>query len=199
MLSPSDYLRSLTSATNSLSPLSPSLHINDNPIRDEQIDAYTMDVVNAVRQNNVQRLRELFQQGHCLDACNSNGESLLHLACRRCDSATVLFLVREARVNVNCRDRMGRTVLHDTCWRPEPAFEVMDVILAAVQPELMFAVDMRGHSCWDYCRRSDWESWNNYLAQRQPLIAERIHHSEEEQGIISLSSIYQHCEMKVKA
>lgn len=180
MLSPSDYLRSFTAVNKSLPPTS--------TIREEQIDAYTMDAVSAVRQNNVERLRQLFQQGHCLDACNTNGESLLHLACRRCDPATVLFLVREAQVNVNCRDNMGRTVLHDTCWRPEPAFEIMDAILAAVQPELMFAVDTRGHSCWDYCRRNDWEAWNNYLAQRQPLIAARIHHSAEEQGIISISS-----------
>ena len=143
-------------------------------IRGEQIDAYTMDAVNAVRNNDLPRLRELLQQGHCLDACNANGESLFHLACRRGHAATVQFFVSEAAVNVDWRDCLGRSALHDLCWRPAPALDVMDVVLPAVLPQLWWAVDARGHSCWDYCRRSDWEIWNHYLTQRQDVIAQTI-------------------------
>ena len=143
-------------------------------IRDAQLDAYTFDAVNAVRQNDVTRLRELLQQGHCLDACNTNGESLLHLACRRGDAMTVQFLVQEAAVNIHWRDSLGRSVLHDLCWRPTPALDVMDVVLPHLSPQLWWAVDARGHSCWDYCRRSDWEIWNEYLSQRQDMIAQSI-------------------------
>ena len=187
LISPSDHLRAIASVggTNKQSLLFPpqqppatttttTTSTSTMQIRDAQLDGYTMEAVNAVRQNDLSRLRTLFQQGHCLDACNTNGESLLHLACRRSTAATVQFLVTEARVNVYCRDGMGRSILHDLCWRPEPSLDVMDIVLLVVPPQLWWAVDARGHSCWDYCRRSDWETWNQYLSQRHERIAQRI-------------------------
>jgi len=47
-------------------------------------------------------------------------------------------------------------------------------LLRAIAPELLLAVDARGHSCWDYCRQSDWESWNEYLTGRRALIVQRV-------------------------
>ena len=197
--SPSVYLRSLSSAATATTKALPtgdsSSCVTPADVDEHRLDAYTMDVVEAVRNCNVQLLRTYLQQGRCLDACNSNGESLLHLACRRCDPATVQFLVEEASVNVNVRDRMGRTVLHDTCWRPTPESNVMDVLLTAVSPELLLAVDCRGHNCWDYCRQSDWETWNEYLSSRQSLIVQRMMLSmessqdEEQQQTISVAQL----------
>ena len=134
---------------------------------------YTMEAVTAIRTGDVHQLRQLLEEGERFDACNRNGESLLHLACRRGDLQTVLFLIREAGVSVEARDDLGRTVLHDICWRPRPDTQLMDLLLLTAHPSLLLAEDKRGHSPFDYARLSDWNLWNAYLSERRDLIERR--------------------------
>jgi len=133
------------------------------------------DAVRAVRSDDVGALRKLLADGTtAFDACNRNGESLLHLACRRCGLDTVKFLVVEAGISPEVRDNLGRTVLHDVCWRPRLATDIMDFLVPLVHPELLLAEDMRGHTPFDYSRRGDWVEWNRYLEAKRELIELRI-------------------------
>jgi ankyrin repeat protein len=133
------------------------------PPTDEQLEAYSMDIVRAIRESDLPKLQELLKDGHSFDACNRNGESLLHLACRRSDSDIAEFLINEAGVPTNVRDTIGRTVLHDICWRPRPDYKLMGLLIRNVSPDLLIAEDMRGHTCFDYSRKENWGEWVLFL------------------------------------
>jgi hypothetical protein len=137
---------------------------------DEQLDAYSHDLVNAVRRHDIDHLRQLLADGRSFDACNRNGETLLHLACRRGNVETVRFLVREAAVSPNVQDDMGRTVLHDVCWRPAVDTELMEELVRVASPDLLLQEDRRGHTCFDYARQEHWEEWIQFLSQHSDLI-----------------------------
>jgi ankyrin repeat protein len=145
-----------------------------SPPDDDLLEQYNMKVVRAVRERDIGSLRELLQNGQCFDACNRNGETLLHLACRRGDVETVTFLIEQAEVRVNVTDDLGRTALHDICWRPEPSFDLMDLLLTKVDPKLLLAEDRRGHTPLDYARQCDWPAWKKYLAQSSHTIERRL-------------------------
>ena len=136
----------------------------------ENMDCYDMKTVQAIRNNDVSALRSLLEEGTCFDACNRNGETLLHLACRRSSVEVVDFLVNEAGVNVNVQDDMGRTCLHDVCWRPTANLELMQLVLEHVSPELLLAEDARGHTCLDYCRKNEWPQWIDFLKKSTPTL-----------------------------
>jgi ankyrin repeat protein len=141
----------------------------------ELLDAYDVDVARAIRSNNVALLRQLLDDGHCFDGVNRNGESLLHLACRRGNYDVVEFLVYEAGVHIDVVDNMGRSVLHDVLWRPQyqQAMELMVLLLRIVPPELLVSEDIRGHSCFDYCRKVDYDAWIDFIKKYSPLIQRR--------------------------
>jgi hypothetical protein len=134
-------------------PLPPIL-----PVTDDELVRYTMISVNAIRNSDVVQLRHILLQHPPIlpssnashhhhhhpqyensttpislswfDGRNRNGESLLHLACRRSTVDVVKFLIDEAQVNVFVTDLCGRTCLHDICWRPRveesiPIFHVV--------------------------------------------------------------------------
>ena len=102
-----------------------------------------------------------------MNACNTFGESLLHMACRRGDVSIVRLLVNEFKVRVEVRDDYGRTPLHDACWTTTPNFEVMDVLMGAVEARLLLAEDVRGHTPFDYARREHWDKWIRFLEERK--------------------------------
>jgi Ankyrin repeats (3 copies) len=138
---------------------------------DSQMDDYTMDVVRAIRASDVAKLREMLHNGRqSFEACNNNGEHLIHLACRRGDLQTVQFLLYEACVSVHVVDDMGRSILHDVCWKSRADTELMDLLLTRMSPELLLQPDMRGHTPLDYARKEHWSIWNAYLRQRQDVI-----------------------------
>ena len=103
-----------------------------------------------------------------------NGESLLHLACRRSHVDTVMFLIHEAKVRVDGRDNIGRTVLHDACWRTIPDFALMSALLSAVSPHLLLAEDTRGHTPFEYTRKHHSTEWVEFLRANQELIRLRL-------------------------
>jgi ankyrin repeat protein len=136
----------------------------------EEMENYDIESVRAIRANDITTLRALLEEGKSFDACNRSGETLLHLACRRGNIETVNFLVHEAHVKVDVQDDMGRTVLHDLCWRPTPNTEMMESLLRVVSPELLLSEDVRGHSCFDYCRKNDWGEWVAFLSDCSHVI-----------------------------
>uniref|UniRef100_A0A7S2Y6A1 Uncharacterized protein n=1 Tax=Entomoneis paludosa TaxID=265537 RepID=A0A7S2Y6A1_9STRA len=132
---------------------------------DSCLDHYTLAVVNAIRSNDIETLRQMLEQGHSFQACNNQGEYLIHLACRRSNLATIQFLLDEAHVNPNVCDDLGRTILHDLCWRPQVATPLLEFLLPHLQPQLLIRKDVRGHAPFDYSRSHDWPQWNAFLTQ----------------------------------
>lgn len=140
----------------------------------DPMDGYCREVVDAIRSDDIATLRCLLRNGQSFDVCNTNGEYLIHLACRRSSPATVCFLVDEAKVRLDVRDTMGRTILHDICWRPTPDLQIMSTILRLVSPELLLAKDIRGHTPFDFARKHHWMQWIHFLQQHQSLIQTRL-------------------------
>lgn len=139
------------------------------PPTPEQIEAYSIDALSAVRTSNVHSLRQLHSAGHSLECCNRFGESLLHVACRRSSAEIVSFLLNEAKVSPRIRDDYGRTPLHDACWRGNPEYEIVELLLS-VEPRLAFVKDVRGHMPFQYARREHWSGWRNFIDQKRELI-----------------------------
>jgi hypothetical protein len=133
----------------------------------KEIDAYGFEALDAVRQQNIGKLKDFHKEGRPLKCSNRFGESILHLACRKGFLDVVSFLVNEAEVPVWVKDDFGRTPLSDACWTIEPNFELMDVLISKA-PDLLLVSDARGHTPLDYVRREHWEKWVEYLRSKQP-------------------------------
>lgn len=138
-----------------------------HPPTQEQIDAYTNDAVSAVRSSNLQTLRDIHNTHGptYLKCCNRYGESLLHIACRRSTSAIVSFLLNEVNVSPNIKDDYGRTPLHDACWRGNPEYDIVELLLKK-EPRLLWCKDVRGYLPLNYARREQWKGWNGFLDDR---------------------------------
>lgn len=134
----------------------------------EMIAAYTFEASKAVRENNLEALRELHASGALLTCCNKFGDSLLNIACRRSHTQIVKFLLEEVKVTVYMKDDTGRIALHDACWTSSPNFEVVGLLLQTA-PDLALIPDHRGHTPFDYTRSQDWGKWCDFLASKKSL------------------------------
>jgi ankyrin repeat protein len=166
--SPVQFLRSLFPKDEG------QFHSRPSTVDPDDCEPYDMETVQAIRNTDVAKLRELLEQGKCFDACNRNGETLLHLACRRGDLKTVKFLIEEAGVESDVCDNMGRTILHDVCWRPTPDMELMGTLIRTLAPDTLIAQDRRGHTPFDYARREHWDEWMRFLLENKGLIERRV-------------------------
>ena len=165
---PDDFLSQLTAACYGLTlKVVPALELEDffPTISEQQMLAYKMEIVAATRENNVEKLRALYQErGRAsLDCFNRFGEGLLNMACRRGFKDIVEFLLsKEVNLSVRIRDDYGRTPLHDACWNPEPQLEICERIIEQ-DPSLFFVCDKRGYTPFQYARKSDWRTWRHFL------------------------------------
>jgi ankyrin repeat protein len=147
----------------------------------DDYESYDMESFQAIRSKDVSKLRELLKEGKRFDACNRNGETLLHLACRRGDLKTVKFMLEEACVQPDVCDDMGRTVMHDACWRVTPNLELMATLIRALSPHTLIAQERRGHTPFDYVRREHWGVWMQFLRDSKGLIDRRAAHVSSQQ------------------
>lgn len=131
----------------------------------EEIEAYTVEITDAIRNGDIGLLRQIHKEGQPLKCSNRFGESLLHLACRRQLIPVVDFLINEAKVELNVRDDYGRTALHDAMWTPSPNFKLVDLILNEC-PDLLYVKDKRGHTPLFYARQTHWQKWIDHLEPR---------------------------------
>lgn len=127
----------------------------------KEIEDYDLEIVSAVRNGDVQKMKVLREKGRSFDACNKFGESVLHMACRRGDTEMVRLLV-ENGAKISICDDYGRTPLHDACWTCEPNFEVIGMILDRDRT-LLRMKDCRGYSPLKYIRRNHWSKWASFF------------------------------------
>ena len=140
---------------------------------DEATESYDVEIVQAIRQSNIDKLRDLAEH-KSLNACNRFGESLLHMACRRGDAKVVQFLLDQPSVTPNTRDDYGRLPVHDAFWTSQPNRPVLDLWLRKTSPELLLSEDVRGHTPFHYSRKEHWEQWVEFLTEREEVILKRI-------------------------
>ena len=141
---------------------------------EEEIEAYTLEVIDAVRTSNITFLRQHQSAGKPLKCSNRFGESLLHLAARKELIDVVKFLLDDAGVCLRVCDDYGRTPLHDACWSTVPNFALVDVILDKC-PDLLYIKDKRGHSPLFYARQNHWPAWIEHLEKRLDTLSPKCH------------------------
>jgi ankyrin repeat protein len=162
-----DAFRSLGFDQRKIAAKSDTLFIEPTP---EMMAAYTKDTTQALRENNIDKLRDLHKSGVQLNCCNKFGDSSVHIACRRGNTEIVKFLLEEVQIPIyNVRDDFKRTPLHDACWTSKPNFALVDVLLRAA-PEHALLPDSRGDTPFNYVRVEHWDEWVDFLAARRSLM-----------------------------
>jgi uncharacterized protein YciI len=137
---------------------------------EEMIKAYSLEVLEAVRNNDLDHLKKMHKESKLVvNACNKFGDSLLHLACRRSHTNIAEFLIKELKVNVNIRDDYHRTPLHDAAWTAEPNFDLVNLLIEEA-PEHLLMKDVRGFMPFDYVRHHDWGIWLRFLWERKAML-----------------------------
>jgi hypothetical protein len=133
---------------------------------DEFVRGYTMDVVTAVRNDDVATLR-------CLHKANPNravlcgskfGDSIVHLACRRNCANVLEYLLCELNISPQLVCDYGRTPLHDALWTRKPNERLLTLLLKKC-PDLLFVMDHRGSTPLSYVPRDQWTVLCRFIAQ----------------------------------
>ena len=143
---------------------------------EEDLIAYDLETVKAVRSNNVELLRKLWSngEGKSMNACNQFGESVLHMACRRGYTKIVDFLLTEVKVRTDRCDDFGRNPFHDALWTPIPNFDVVSLLIEYADPLLMLSEDVRGNTPFAYARQDHTDQWIIFLEKSKVSILNRI-------------------------
>jgi hypothetical protein len=86
------------------------------------------------------------------------------MVCRR-GNPTVLRILLEAGCSLQVTDDYGRTPLHDACWRGDPDFETVQLILAS-DCHLLKMLDCRGAAPLSYVKKENWACWIEFLESK---------------------------------
>jgi len=94
---------------------------------------------------------------------NSFGESLMHLVCRLGLTFTQ-YLIEEAKMPLNVRDKFGRSPLHNACLAAVPNFETVRLLLKHA-PKLVVFEDSKGRTPFDYILARNRLKWSRFLSE----------------------------------
>jgi len=100
-----------------------------------------------------------------VNACNKFCESILHTACRRSTAEVIRFLL-ENDADVHVIDDYGRTALHDACWRTEPDFRIVSLLMDQ-DANLIHLLDSRNFTPLKYIREEHWLDWCRFLYMKK--------------------------------
>jgi len=127
--------------------------------------SYGIKLVEAVRNSDEKLLMNLLKCGISSNPCNSFGESILHMVCRRGDYKLLKILI-ENGCSLQVSDDFGRTPLHDACWTASPCFKSIAMILDK-DVRLLHVVDCRGAQPLQYVKRDNWAIWVDFFENRK--------------------------------
>ena len=139
----------------------------------DNVAAYDMTIATAVRNDNMDVLRQYHKDGKNLQCCNRFHESIIHTVCRRGHTKLLQYLLDKTDVSIQIVCDYGRTVLHDACWTHTPNFDLMKLILARC-PDLLLITDQRGFTPLQYVGRQHWNSWCDFLKENKDLVRPKI-------------------------
>jgi hypothetical protein len=171
---PTAFLRELFRAMYGISlQVTPATQLENffQPSTEEQMAAYTTDIVSLARDNQIDKIKQLcddtgFEAIRCK---NQFGESLLHLACRRGFKESVQFFLEQGQLPTRISDDCGRNPLHDACWNATPQLEICQQLLER-DPALFLVSDGRGFTPFDYARAQHWGIWKQFLLDNRHLL-----------------------------
>lgn len=154
----------------------------------KQIMDYDNELVWAIRNSDLPKIRYLWSTGRSMSACNRFCESIVHMACRRADRDVIEFILSHGG-EIDLVDDYGRTPLHDACWRKSPRFDVVTILMDK-NIDLIRYSDARGSTPLKYCREEHWLHWCAYLYnQREKYWAPMPGFEESSKALQSAPSI----------
>eukprot|EP00980_Cylindrotheca_fusiformis_P000340 scaffold90_cov105-Cylindrotheca_fusiformis.AAC.3 len=132
------------------------------PYRESRISS---DLLQALRRNDLKLLRTFDTEE--LSQTNQFGESLLHLVCRFGLNSGE-YLVEEAKLPLNVRDKFGRSPLHNACLTPIPNFDTVLMILKN-SPKLVIFEDNKGNTPFECIPARNHGKWSRFLSEERIL------------------------------
>ena len=183
LVSPKDHYLSIVRTTNHMTvPLipydDPLLEDFFLPVTAQDKAAFDMELVGAVRDGNLDKVKALKEQGHPLQARSQTGESILHVCARRGTPELLRYLLEHASSDDNqtsqnscrvCCD-YGRTPLHDAAWsRDATSLEMMKILIQTC-PDLLLILDKRGFMPLDYIPKDRWPHCCAFLDKYKDII-----------------------------
>jgi hypothetical protein len=166
VLSPQAFLDELLESrgysTKVFETLKTAYHCKPTPL---QQASYDVHIIRVVKMKDAETLDAFLKGGLSPNPCNSYGESIVHMVCRRGDHELLKVLIQNG-CNIQVADDYGRTPLHDACWTAEPSFETVKMLLQQDR-HLFYLKDSRGSLPLSYVRREQWPAWIEFLEQKK--------------------------------
>lgn len=169
---PRDHFTSILRQKNIIAPMVRYDQLEDflSPITAEDKAAFDMALVGAVRDQNLDKIKELHSQGHPLQARSQFGESLLHVCARRGTPEMLRFMLQQEGVTARSCCDYGRTPLHDAAWSADAKSLEMMKILIQECPDLLLILDKRGFMPLDYIPKDRWPHCCAFLDKYKDMI-----------------------------
>ena len=175
--SPQDHFESILKSQGVNTKQSSAMELENFFVKmtEENIKAYTLAKTVAIRNDDMETLKDMHRNGEILQCSNQFGETILHTGCRRGSLACVRFLLQEVAVDPKVIDDYGRTVFHDICWTTKPVFELVEILLT-ICPDLLWITDKRGFTPLTYVPKDCWSEWCDFLdKQADKLVPRQLH------------------------
>ena len=167
-LSPQDYLDKLLKergySTEKFCSLNGGYYCRPSTL---QTASHGTVTVKAVRSSNKVLMREMLKCGLSANPCNSFGESIVHMICRRGDHELLQILL-DHDATLQVADDFGRTPLHDACWTAEPFFELVEIVLKHDR-RMINITDCRGSLPLAYVNKKHWKQWIEFLRRKKDV------------------------------
>ena len=172
LVKPRDHYTKILRAENVVAPMIKYDRLEDFllPITAEDKAAFDMALVGAVRDQNLDKVKELHAQGHPLQARSQFGESLMHVCARRGTPEMLRFILQQEGVSVRTCCDYGRTPLHDAAWSADAKSLEMMKILIQECPDLLLILDKRGFMPLDYIPKERWPHACAFLDKYKSII-----------------------------
>lgn len=127
--------------------------------------SYDLHLIGIVKGGDAENLDEILKSGVSPNPCNSYGESLVHMVCRRGDQKLLQIMIQNG-CDIQVADDYGRTPLHDACWAAEPAFDTVELLVER-DLTLFQMADCRGFLPLSYVRKDHWPAWIEYFNKKK--------------------------------
>ena len=128
-----------------------------------QVASFGTELVKAVHSGDTQALKSLLDCGLSSNPCNSFGDSILSLVCKRGDEAMFQVFVDHG-CDLQVSDSFGRTPLHHVAWAGTFSKLIIKSILDQDLHQLLVQ-DKQGKCALEYVRKERFPDWLAFLKE----------------------------------
>lgn len=139
-------------------------YYNERPTS-SQLASYGGYLLYVLRNGDTQTLRSLLDAGLDPNACNQDGEYLVHHTCRW-GQVDCLRTLLDFGSELQVADMFGRTPLHSLCSAENPRFDLVELILHA-GIHLLFMADARGNLPLSYVPKDKHKYWIQFILSKK--------------------------------